>query len=1234
MFRNILHGMAGQLAIVFIVIGISFAGSVHSINRTQGKIEFVPNELLIKLKKDDEWSATKAEPVQLKIQKILKQAKVNSTLQQIRPVFRLQNFALAKQTAAQASLERKIEANLSTVYRLRFSEPINVKRIAEKLAGQPDVIYAEPNYIFKACVTPNDSLFEKQWYLNNTGQYFLPDADIDAPEAWDIETGDSTVIVGVIDTGVDYLHPDLAGNVLPDGYDFVNQDADPMDDNGHGTHVAGIIAALSNNHIGISGVAWHAKILPIKVLNQKGTGTVSAIADGIIYAAQHNASVINLSLGGYAESMVLKDALETASSQAVLVAAAGNDGVEYDDFGHPFFPASYDFVIGVGATNVRPDPQTGTAVEVRAIFSNYGVNADIYAPGVNIWSTFPEFHPLRHGYKNLSGTSMAAPIVSGVVALLRSHFPDWSNELIRGQILNTAESFSDGVKLNAYAALANTIAPQLSLASTTVLDTLPGDDGDGVADAGETIHLIVDVENSWGPATGVHAVLRPHSTEDTAYVEIQDSTADMGNVSAYAHVNNESDPYVLRIKSKTPNNANVYFDVRITADGGYQTVCTFHLNIQKGIEVGGVISENTTWSKDYLYIVTSNILVEQGVRLTIEPGTVIRFASNRYLRVDGELVAIGTPENPIVFTSNLETPAPASYQGIKFTDSAVSAKFDSAGNYVSGSTIQYAEIAFAGETEMGGDGGGIYVEGSAPYIAHNAVHDNASGGIVFVGSDAKVEYNHIYNNGGIGGLRLHSFSGVARFNILEDNYTSRAGGIYADYCTGIIENNVIRGNYSSDNDGGGGMFVSGSHALIRNNVFFENRNEYFGGAVSFAYEDASTFEYNTVINNLGGISVDNSQPTIRFNNILHNHQPGFPYELQQHIPFNGSPSQDLLASNNYWGTTEKDSLANWIWDFYDDFDLGKVNYDSALAEPVKQAPGFLTDVSINPPSPVGSEVVQFQLTFSRPMDVGVQPVVTFGVADPYKQHRIEGDWADSLHWVGQYKVSVMTGDGINYVCVSDAKDENGLDVPKDHWFSFVINAMRASSTEFAAEAKPGYVELKWSAPQLTGLLGYNMYRFQQINDSTFSDTLQINQELITDTTYHDTQVQKNNVYFYMYTVVSTDFKESHFSAPVSVTALTGLEKGEALPKHFALGQNYPNPFNPTTVIPYALPHAAHVRLTVYDLLGRKVATLVDKMQQAGRYRIRWDASKVSSGVYFYLIRAGKFSRVRKMILLH
>ncbi len=1200
---------------------------------SEGKIEYVANEVLIKLRPGSAGSQRPSAEVENQIRAILRDVKIPQQIEEARPVFNLSPVVLGKAARTHTAFYRLAEEKLANIYRLQFAENIDVRETVQKLRQHPEVEYAEPNYLARACVIPNDSLFSQQWALNNTGQYFLPDADIDAPEAWDIETGDTTIIIGILDTGVDYLHPDLAANVVSSGRDFVNGDDDAMDDNGHGTHVAGIAAAVANNQRGIAGVAWHAKILPVKVLNSKGMGTYSNIADGVIWAVEQGAKIINLSLGGYAESYILKDALETAYSQAVIIAAAGNDGIEYDDLGHSFYPASWHFVLGVGATDVRLDPQTGSYRESRASFSNYGVNANVYAPGVNILSTFPEFHPLRHSYKPLAGTSMAAPIVSGVAALLRSHFPDWSNELLRGQIINTAVGFDEGVQVNAFNALSTVISPRVELYSTTVLDTLPGGDSDGQPDAGETVELILEFENSWGPAYDVQVTLKPHSLEDTAFVTILDSVAELGNLSAYAHANNATNPFLVQIKSTTPNNQEVYLDYHLTAQGDYQTEGNFKLTIQRGTEVGGVLSENTVWSSNYLYIVTANVLVPEGIRLTIEPGTEIWFANDRYLRVDGELVAIGTENEPIIFTSNDPNAAPGSYQGIKFTDSAVDAQFDSSGNYLSGSTIQYAEIKYAGQVPPGGDGGAIFVESASPYLAHNYVHDNNWGGIVLVSSSARVEYNLISSNYGLGGLRLHSFSGLARYNTLRGNHTDRAGGIYVDYSDGRIEYNLIVGNYSADTDGGGGMFVSGSNAQIRYNVLSQNRNESRGGAVSFAYEDRSTFEYNTVVNNYGGIVLYSSQPVIRYNNILHNHRAGFPYEIEQYIPFSGLSSLDVNAIRNYWGTSDSDSLSKWIWDFYDDFDLGKVNADSAASEPIPRAPGFLHRVDITPPSPIGSETVQFNLTFSTPMDIQTQPRVTFGVAEPYTQHRISGDWVDSLHWQGEYQVTVMTGDGINYLRVADARSKNGLKIPDDHWFSFVINAMGASSVDFTAEARDGYVELEWSSPGLEELLGYNMYRFEQINDTTFSDTIQINENLITDTTYQDTRIENGKVYFYMYTAVRTDFKESDFSNAVSVTAISGLNHATELPRKFARRPNYPNPFNPITTIAYDLPRAVHVKLIIYDVLGRKVATLVDREQPAGRYRLVWNAAGASSGIYFYSLQAGDFKQIRKMVLL-
>ena len=297
------------------------------------------------------------------------------------------------------STERALEARGGTVERVEgddalllvtapggVSDPV-FTQLAKDSAG---VAWVQPNYVYRT--TSSDPLFSQQWGLTKIG----------APQAWTVTRGKDTVVVAVVDTGVDYTHPDLVGRVdTANDHDFVNGDSDAMDDNGHGTHVSGIIAATADNGIGGAGVAPECRILPVKVLDSKGSGDTIGVAAGIRYAADAGAKIINLSLAGPSDA-TMGDAVAYAQDKGcIVVAAAGNDGL-----GSASYPAGYDQVIGVGAT----DP-----TNARAAFSNHGIGVDIAAPGVNILST-----TLGGGYESLSGTSMASPFVSGVTALVWS----------------------------------------------------------------------------------------------------------------------------------------------------------------------------------------------------------------------------------------------------------------------------------------------------------------------------------------------------------------------------------------------------------------------------------------------------------------------------------------------------------------------------------------------------------------------------------------------------------------------------------------------------------------------------------------------------------------------------------------------------------------------------------------------------------------------------------------------
>ncbi|MEW6404711.1 MAG: S8 family peptidase [Chloroflexota bacterium] len=294
----------------------------------------------------------------------------------------------------------------------------NYESAMQGLSAAPGVMLVEANGdLWLEDTIPTDPFFGDQYGLTA----------INAPQAWDYTTGSSSVTIAIVDSGVDLTHPDLAANLL-NGYDFVNSDGDPMDDNGHGTHVAGITAAVTNNGVGVAGVAGGAQILPVKVLNASGNGTFNNVALGIIYAVNNGAQVINLSLGGGTNSAALQNAIAYADAHGVVVVAAtGNTGSSV------LYPAAYESVIAVAASDESNN---------HAAFSNYGPEVDVTAPGVNIYST-----ALGGGYEYRNGTSMATAYVTGEVALLlsvdSSLTPDEVVAIIESTALDIGEAGED-----------------------------------------------------------------------------------------------------------------------------------------------------------------------------------------------------------------------------------------------------------------------------------------------------------------------------------------------------------------------------------------------------------------------------------------------------------------------------------------------------------------------------------------------------------------------------------------------------------------------------------------------------------------------------------------------------------------------------------------------------------------------------------------------------------------------
>lgn len=295
---------------------------------------------------------------------------------------------------------------------VKTASGVNTMSVINNLKQSADIQYAEPNYIAKAFFSPNDPKFKDQ---------YAPQI-VKAPEGWDISMGEKNVVVSIVDTGVDLKHPDLADKIIK-GYDVVDKDDDPMDGQGHGTHCAGIATAITDNKEGVAGIAPKCSIMPVRVLDDNGSGSYDDVAEGIVWAAEHGAHVISMSLGGKSSSQVVEDAVKLAlKNDVVVVAAMGNDGRKIK-----CYPAAIPGVIAVGSTDKN---------DKRSSFSNYGEWISVSAPGSSVLSTLPTYENGigQTNYGLLSGTSMATPAVAGLAGLVRSFYPKYDSKKVRAAL--------------------------------------------------------------------------------------------------------------------------------------------------------------------------------------------------------------------------------------------------------------------------------------------------------------------------------------------------------------------------------------------------------------------------------------------------------------------------------------------------------------------------------------------------------------------------------------------------------------------------------------------------------------------------------------------------------------------------------------------------------------------------------------------------------------------------------
>lgn len=1091
---------------------------------------FIPNEVLVKFKDE----------VTLKAGTLLKSAGISavdkilmangaSSLEKLFPTAkRLKSAQFVKDPQGR---DMKIP-NLDNIYKISIpqlksagSPPPNIFKFIEELKALPEVEYAEPNYVFSigdfkpagpemsmleamnqpanselspaaSGLVPNDPLYNSQWGI--------PATKIDV--VWNTTTGDSTAVIAILDTGVDWQHPDLAANIWKNkqeipgngidddgngliddirGWDYINNDNNPTDDNSHGTHVAGIAAAVGNNGIGIAGANWKARIMPIKVFQSSGKGDAATIAKGVTYAATNGATVINMSFGSYAESLTLKNALASAYATAVLVAAAGNDamcigpGLCPDKrLGAPMYPGGYSFVLGVEANAAGGTAGFSNFDQDGPVFSGYPdlFNYELKAPGAGILSCVP-----GGNYREYSGTSMAAPLVAGAVSLYRKEKPTESQELLFGNLIN---SISQHIDLEA--ALNIVPIPKLDIVSYSVSDTIDGDK-DGRPDVGETIEIKVKVRNTWGQANDVKVGIEFGEFEDKTTATILTAEATVGAVSAYATKEN-----IVSLKIKLAANINDGRDIVFKLKTWYgdhlgEKSQNMTINIENGVELKGIISQNMTLYPNKQYIVTDNIAIPVGVTLTIKPGTILKFGEGKSMVVAGNLNAIGKKDSLIILT-----------------------KRDNGQNwgmltleYTSKFIADYIIYEYAGST-------------AKPNVAPSCFLSSTSDLII---NNSQFKYNYAGPSGYVS-------------NGFQFNYgkVEQCCFYYNQYDRGIICTNNFRYNNLISNISGGYM-------------------NYIGGAIQ-----GESFNKQNIFSNL--ILGQNTEL-----NISSGSSSGFKVITLDSLYY-GTTNEEKINKGIY--DFQDFGSGAWI-----DISK-KMNYPSREAHGIVWkvlVNGKDAQDEFDKLDPLGVARQKFEVYFNRAMDPKFPPIVSMGVRYPYSQTSIadNGTWSsDSTIYTVYKNIGLTTGDGINTIRVVGAKDMDHFEIPiEDRRFSVIVNAANSASAEFMATPGLGKVKMEWNNSTLTDGLGFNMYRMEHVNDSVLTKPVLINSTLITDTLYTDFAVTPNKKYYYYYKILRTNLSETDSSKVVSATPFTA-SKGDAN------GDLSVNVLDITTIVAYLL----------------------------------------------------------------
>lgn len=1223
-------------------------------------VDYAPGTLIVKLKQTQDGLSKAASP----------QAVFSSyNVKQVEPLFK---------PVAQSL--RPSSIRLSDFYEIRVSESEDVLRLAERMSEDEHIEYVQPNYIYTVARVPDDPEYSRQYQWPR----------IQAPEAWDITTGSEEVVIGVIDTGVDYEHEDLKDNIWQNpnevidgvdndgngyvddvrGWDFVDnvknaangedsdeEDNDPMDFEGHGTFVAGCAAAVSDNGTGVTGASWNSKIMPLRAGYKRNDGvgslTTQGILDAMFYAAVNGADVLNLSFGGPFNDQAQRDMMRWAFDQGVvIVKAAGNDN-------SPIAPiqSTEPWVLSVAATD---------DLDEKATYSNYGDWVRIAAPGGNfgggragIYSTVRQD---RYGSKQ--GTSFAAPIVAGIAALVKSVYPLWSAAEITMHVVDTADNIDldnpeyEGQlgkvgRVNAFNAVSQPFnsKPEYKISRIQIQDFFGN--GNGKINAGEEAGLLLRIQNNWNDARNVTMTLR----SDDPTVQILNDVVTFDQIPGISSDNNFAEnplnPFTIKVDSAAfPH--NIPFELEIASNLGVE-VLPFHVAVDA--QVLFVDDDGNQVSELFYYEVLDSLGMPYDMWNRDTQGRL-------YSKLRNYDIVVWSCE------AAFETLVKADQDDIK-------SFLTNGGNlFLAGQNIAW-DLCYAQD-----------------------IDDISDRNYVNQFSETNGRSQTFYE------LFLRS-----RFDKDKSAYT---------YVSGTQENAIGRGLefpvFESERSAG-----EQSPDVIsptpNTDLVFEYPD---GTGAATAWED----DYRLVNFAFGGLEAIADKPS-RFEvmqRILY-FFTNIQVEVQE-VANAEDPTQDLLVKARvttekeldqvylFWRNVQSEAYTTVVMSEQDSLYQGVIPKQPFGSEIEYIVQAFAKDgsysaakqhrlsITSTAPSIALETPRSTYLTLAPPVTMQASDISGIDTTSAYVLFWTRETEVDSqrMEYIGNNRFTAKIsgnfgfGDSLYYqFAVRDLSAatvqgrsevfrmllglenfEHGLEAWHTEPGQWGLDDSRALSGDFSVHESPGQgvnypdnadlklvlkdgldlSSLSEATLSLWALYGFAAGDYAMVEASNDEgETWTPLSEPIAGAVGKFYQAQfaldaftgpGNENVLLRFRVIS-DASQSGpglFIDDISILPMrTRVETAQdQTVLDFELFENYPNPFNATTVIRYALPHSSPVRLSVFNTRGQQIATLVDEKQTAGRHTVTWngvdsDGKGMPSGIYFYQLQAGEFKHTGKMTLV-